>query len=61
MIRSLGLASASSLEKRIKKELQEQGVLEAEYGNEVRELFVGAIEYCALIADHNILCIIRKL
>ncbi|XP_063614837.1 transcriptional adapter 3-B-like isoform X1 [Penaeus indicus] len=34
MIRSLGLASASSLEKRIKKELQEQGVLEAEYGNE---------------------------
>ncbi|XP_069950032.1 transcriptional adapter 3-B isoform X3 [Cherax quadricarinatus] len=34
MIKSLGLGSASSLEKRIKKELQEQGVMETDYGNE---------------------------
>lgn len=36
LIKSLGLGSASSLEKRIKKELQEQGVMETDYGNEVR-------------------------
>ncbi|XP_050734643.1 transcriptional adapter 3-B-like isoform X2 [Eriocheir sinensis] len=34
LIKSLGLGSASSLEKRIKKELQEQGVMETDYGNE---------------------------
>lgn len=35
LIKSLGLSSASSIEKRIKKELQEQGVMESDYGNEV--------------------------
>ncbi|KAK7018684.1 transcriptional adaptor 3 [Halocaridina rubra] len=34
LIKSLNLGSASSLEKRIKKELQEQGVMEMDYGNE---------------------------
>ena len=36
LIKSLNIGSASSLEKRIKKELQEQGVMEMDYGNEVR-------------------------
>ncbi|KAK3864340.1 hypothetical protein Pcinc_017059 [Petrolisthes cinctipes] len=34
LIKSLGLSSASSIEKRIKKELQDQGVMESDYGNE---------------------------
>ena len=39
LIKSLGLGSASSLEKKIKKELQEQGVMETDYGNEVSVSF----------------------
>jgi len=33
-MKSLGLGSASSLEKRIKKELQEQGIMETDYNND---------------------------
>lgn len=54
MIRSLGLASASSLEKRIKKELQEQGVLEADYGNEVRNFYCRQMKI--LKSFYEILC-----
>lgn len=43
LIKSLGLGSASSLEKRIKKELQEQGVMETDYGNEVSASFYAIV------------------